>query len=246
MTTADNASPPRSAPLDVSTFGRSDVSPLIGITADIAEERYQCGRAYASCVRAAGGVPVILPCELACLPRYLELCDAFILSGGDDPDTSRWGVATHPKAKVLHPERQAFEVALLEALEQRSATPVLGICLGMQLMGLRAGGTLDQHLPDSCPTADAHWGRRSHEIAGELGRGSVLSHHRQALSDAGSLAVIATAPDGLIEAVQDRSRRFYLGVQWHPERTSDAGLGRDLFRRLINAAIPVHAGARAR
>ena len=61
----------------------------------------------------------------------------------------RWGVPTHPRAKPVDGRRQAFEVALLEALDAHPARPVLGVCLGMQLMALHAGGGLDQHLPDS-------------------------------------------------------------------------------------------------
>jgi putative glutamine amidotransferase len=150
---------------------------------------------------------------------------------------SRWNLSTHPKATPLHPQRQAFELALLEALDRAPAKPALGVCLGMQLMGLHRGGTLDQHLPDSLPTAVLHWDHGSHEIAGELGRGLVHSHHRQALTHAGSLAVIARAPDGVIEAVRDAARpAMYLGVQWHPERTHDEKLGAGLFRKLVMAA----------
>jgi len=113
---------------------------------------------------------------------------------------------------------------------------VLGVCLGMQLMALHAGGALDQHLPDSLPTAADHWGRKNHQVAGELGSALVQSHHRQAITNAGSLRVAARAHDGVIEAVRDEDRRFYLGVQWHPERTADDGLGSGLIFNLIEAA----------
>jgi putative glutamine amidotransferase len=119
--------------------------------------------------------------------------------------------------------------------------PVLGVCLGMQLMGLHAGGALDQHLPDSLPSAAMHWDEGSHEIECELGTGIVYSHHRQALTDAGALQVIARARDGVIEAVQRADRGsgragMYLGVQWHPERTENESLGVDLFARLVREA----------
>ena len=126
--------------------------------------------------------------------------------------------------------------ALTSAGHAAEGKPVLGVCLGMQLMGLHAGGVLDQHLPDHLVTAHLHWDRRAHEITGELGSGTVHSHHRQALSDPGRLRVIASAPDGLIEAVRSNDRPFYLGVQWHPERTTDERLGIDLFRQLVTAA----------
>ena len=210
--------------------------PVIGITADVTDQKLQIGKSYATCVELAGGVPVVLPCLIDRIPEFLTLCNGFVFSGGDDPDVAQWGQTMHPKATPMHPERQAFETALLAAVEREQNKPVLGVCLGMQLMGLQAGGVLDQHLPDHLPTADQHWDRRSHEIVGELGAGTVHSHHRQALSDAGSLTVIATAPDGIIEAVRDDRRPFYVGVQWHPERTTDNRFGLDLFRQLIRAA----------
>lgn len=209
--------------------------PIIGITVDVADGKYSLGRSYARMVIQAGGAPVMLPCEVACITEYLRLCDGVILSGGDDPDTTRWGVPIHPKAQPMHPDRQAFEVALLEALDEERRKPALGICLGMQLMGLHCGGELDQHLADSLSTAADHWDRRAHTITGELGEGTVHSHHRQALRDAGKLRVIARSSDGVIEAVRRDDRSFYLGVQWHPERTEDAQLGIGVIQRLIEA-----------
>ncbi|MHC4948203.1 MAG: gamma-glutamyl-gamma-aminobutyrate hydrolase family protein [Planctomycetota bacterium] len=210
--------------------------PLIGITADATGDDYRIKRTLAAAVETAGGQPVILPCRPALAATYAARLDGFVLSGGDDPAMEPWGEPTHPKATPIDPERQAFEVALLEALDARPAVPVLGVCLGMQLMGLHAGGTLDQHLPDTLATAADHWGRRVHEIDGALGRGRVHSHHRQAITDPGRLRVAAAAPDGVIEAIRDDERAFYVGVQWHPERTDDANLGIDLFRGLVAQA----------
>ncbi|UCD73993.1 MAG: type 1 glutamine amidotransferase [Phycisphaerales bacterium] len=207
--------------------------PIIGITVDLTAERYQLGRSYGPMVQRAAGLPVILPCCLEAVDAYLGICHGFILSGGDDPIMEHWGVKTHPKANPIDPQRQAFELALLDGLTERPDLPVLGICLGMQMMTLHAGGRLDQHLPDTLVTADDHWGRKQHAVSGELGRGLVHSHHRQAITDPGALRVVATAPDGVIEAVQAVDRRFYLGVQWHPERTEETDLGRGLFERLI-------------
>jgi putative glutamine amidotransferase len=211
--------------------------PVIGITADIAADKFQVSRAYAGMIERAGGVPIILPCVPSLADELFALCDGVVLSGGDDPIMTQWGVAMHPKARPLDAQRQAFELALLGELDRRPGVPALGVCLGMQLMGLHCGGALDQHLPDSLATADMHWDRSAHEIEGELGRGTVHSHHRQALSEAGSLKVIARAPDGVIEAVRNENRpAMYLGVQWHPERTDDERLGFALFQRLVREA----------
>jgi putative glutamine amidotransferase len=210
--------------------------PRIGITADVEGPAYRLRRSYAELVARAGGAPLILPCREDCVDSYLELADGFLLSGGDDPDMRPWGLPLHPKAKLIDPDRQAFELKLLEALVAEPARAVLGVCLGMQLMALHAGGALDQYLPDTLPTAADHWGRAAHAVTGELGRGIVHSHHRQAIVDPGALRVVARAPDGVIEAVQAGDRPYYLGVQWHPERTEEPSLGFDLIRRLVEMA----------
>ncbi len=210
--------------------------PLIGVTADADAERFKLRRTYCRLIEQAGGVPVILPCVIEVAEAYLARCDGVVLSGGDDPDMRDWGEPTHPKADVIDPDRQRFERRILELLDERPAMPTLGICLGMQLMGLHAGGRLDQHLPDHLPTAHQHWNRTEHAIEGDLGTGRVLSHHRQALTDAGRLRVVARAEDGVIEAVCDDDRPFYLGVQWHPERTEDPRFGRELFEALLEVA----------
>ncbi len=210
--------------------------PLIGITVDTDDRRYHVSTAYAVAVSAAGGTPVLLPALVEHDAEFVRRCDGLILSGGDDPIMEHWGSTTHPAAKAVSPRRQSFELAVLDALDHGGEKPALGICLGMQLMGLHCGGALDQHLPDSLDTADSHWGRRTHPVTGELGDGEVHSHHHQALADAGTLRVVATAPDGVIEAVQAPDRPFYLGVQWHAERTEDPGLGTELIRKLVRAA----------
>jgi putative glutamine amidotransferase len=210
--------------------------PLIGITADLDSGRHQVGEGYSAAVRDAGGVPVVLPCEPRCAAAYVALCDGLVLSGGGDPATEPWGEPTHPRARALDPRRQEFEVALLEAIDAEGGIPVLGICLGMQLMGLHRGGRLDQYLPETLATAERHSPGRSHAVSGAFGSGPVHSNHRQALADPGSLHVVARSEDGVIEAVRDERRPFYVGVQWHPERTADDALGPGLFRDLIAAA----------
>ncbi len=214
------------------------MTPIIGITADLAKGRIQVGEHYARMIAQAGGVPIILPPLVERVHEMLGVCHGVVLTGGDDPIMTHWGRPMHPRATPVDRQRQAFELALLHALDERPHMPALGVCLGMQLMGLHGGGELDQHLPDTLATAAMHWDHGSHDVAGELGSGIVHSHHRQALTDAGPhLKVIARAPDGVIEAVQRIDRpAMYLGVQWHPERTSDERLGLGLFRRLVAEA----------
>lgn len=236
------------------------MSPLIGITSDTTEPvpgkpRAMVAFTYVRAVEAAGGVPIILPPVAAHAARHLALVDGLVLSGGDDVDTTKWGVPVHPRAKVMHPDRQAYELALLDAVAALPGKPVLGICLGMQLMGMHAGGALDQHLDDTRSDAARHRGDHHHGIAPEAGAraacerlgvraGQGASSHHQALTNPGRLSVLARSDDGVIEAVADEARPFYLGVQWHPERTQEEAMGLDLFKRLVDAARRAHAPSR--
>ncbi len=236
--------------------------PVIGITLDNRDNtadsgRYEVGIGYSRAVAAAGGVPILLPHERDAIADYLAMCDGFILTGGVDPDTTAFGQPTHPKARVMDPARQAFELALLDALDE-APHPVLGICLGMQLMALRAGGHLNQYLPDTHPPRVVKRHQKAeHEVSIDVddaalprATASVHSNHQQAISDPGRMRVIARCDGDIIEAIDDpeRGRRFYLGVQWHPERAPSRGIspgiapGNDqsplnlgLFKRLVNA-----------
>ncbi len=218
--------------------------PLIGITTDVivheGRPRSAMYPSYARALVEAGAVPVLLTQEVDSIPGLVGRLDGFLFSGGDDPRTEEFGQPTDPRVTPMHPDRQRFEVALLKALErERPEVPVLGVCLGMQLMSLVAGGRLDQHLPATLPSAGEHWDKM-HEIMPEPGcgldQGAVHSRHKQAVADAGPLRVLACARDGVIEAVGDTSRTFYVGVQWHPERTGEGANGPGLVRRFVNSA----------
>ncbi|MCB9837862.1 MAG: gamma-glutamyl-gamma-aminobutyrate hydrolase family protein [Phycisphaeraceae bacterium] len=223
-------------------------APLVGLTCDTIDGRSVCPGTYTRAIEQAGGVPLLLPNRPALAPVYADLCDAFVLTGGEDPDMAPFGEATHPRAVVVHPDRQAFETALLRELSARHPDkPTLGVCLGMQWMALLAGGTLDQHLPDACPTSADHADDRTHGVEPcvpdpWVTSGVITSKHHQAVCDPGGLRVVARAPDGIIEAIDDASRRFYRGVQWHPERTAEPALGIEIYRALVSAAS-VHAAA---
>ncbi len=210
--------------------------PFVGVTADRDETKHRLAHAYVTRLEQAGAVPILLPTHPPLLAAHVELCAGFVLTGGDDPLMEHFGVASDPRSTPVHPERQAYELALLDRLEhERPDAPVLAICLGMQFMGLHAGGVLDQHLPDHLSTHADHAGDRRHPIVGEIGAGTVASHHVQALTDAGRLRVIGRAHDGVIEAIDEPTRAFYLGVQWHPERSDDPALGLGLFQRFVDA-----------
>ncbi|MEM9064634.1 MAG: gamma-glutamyl-gamma-aminobutyrate hydrolase family protein [Planctomycetota bacterium] len=219
--------------------------PLIGITTDIIEhngrDRAAAPVTYGLAVERAGGVPLLLQPGATDPERVVHLLDGLVLIGGDDPIMEPFGVATHPEAEPVRRERQEGEMSLLRTVESlRPELPVLGVCLGMQMMALLHGGTLDQHLPESIDRAEEHWENKHTVIPlgddSPIPPGAVFSRHRQALADPGSLAISARSPDGLVEAVHDPARPFYVGVQWHPELSGDDPLGQGLYDRLVAAA----------
>jgi putative glutamine amidotransferase len=226
---------------------QSPKRPVVGITTDVVEEsgrvRALCNLNYAQSVADAGGIPVFLPPIPSLATEHARHLDAFVFTGGDDVRMEDFGVPTHPAASPVHRQRQAYEVALLDALRDGTPdTPVLGICLGMQIMSVHAGATLNQHLPDTTPSAAEHKG--THGVSPlpgvpgplTLSPGEVSSSHHQAIEKPGPLRVLARSEDGVIEAVTASGRKCYVGVQWHPERTEDPGLGLGLFKQLIDAA----------
>ena len=230
-------------------------APVIGITVNSVDSdkpsgRYESKMAYSAAVSRAGGVPVLLPHDVSLIPHFMQLCDGFILTGGADIDVRPFGEQLHPKAELLEQARQTFEIALLTALRQARSKPVLGICMGMQLMALCAGGRMNQHLPDTLgeEQAQAHHRDRRHDVnllhadsvlhgdGPVTGDATVPSWHHQAVIDPGSLRLVAPPPDGVIGAVDDPARPFYLGVQWHPERGGEGPFNSALFDRLIAAS----------
>jgi len=217
--------------------------PLIAITSDLMIRKDRptayLTMTYAQAVADAGGLPVILPPVADSTSELIHKFDGFILSGGDDPRTETFGHPTHKASTPVLEARQSFETQLIKELDNNPQIPVLGICLGMQMLALCRGGALNQHLPDTHTTHASHW-NNEHEILSAnhdiLASGTIWSGHRQAVSDPADFRVLATSPDGVIEAFDDPNRAFLLAVQWHPERTNDVALGQGLFNRLVQAA----------
>jgi putative glutamine amidotransferase len=217
--------------------------PLVAITSDLMSRKDRptayLTMTYAQSVLDAGGMPVILPPTPGHVDDLIARFDGFILSGGDDPRTEPFGHPTHPEAVPVLEDRQSFEMELIGELDRHPEIPVLGICLGMQMLVLCAGGTLNQHLPDTHESHAIHWDHE-HEIISaypeQIASGAVWSGHRQAISEPGSFRVLASSLDGVIEAIDDPNRKFMLGIQWHPERTADRNLGQGLFDRLVQAS----------
>ncbi len=201
---------------------------------------------YARSVEAVGGIPVLLPpttpyAEAAA--AALGRLDGLVVSGGADVAPGRYGAEPHPSVRGTREDRDAWETALLEAAAERG-TPTLGICRGMQVLAVQAGGSLAQHLPDLVGHTGhnpapgtfgevevaVQQGSRLHGLLGDRLR--VHCHHHQAVVEHPGLQAVAWAPDGTVEAVESTGDRFCVGVQWHPEMAVDAGL----FAALVRAA----------
>ncbi|MDH3686406.1 MAG: gamma-glutamyl-gamma-aminobutyrate hydrolase family protein [Myxococcales bacterium] len=209
--------------------------PLIGIPPCLddrgrwrpSREYHYVDAAYADAITEAGGTPVYLPAQSE-LGALVERLDGLLLPGGDDfpPEGSYPSDVRFDPA----PARQiAFDRALLGAALERDR-PVLGICYGMQLLALHAGGALHFDLATDLAGSDPHQLTESdarHPIRVEAGSRlaallasevvPVNSRHHQAVSDAGAARVSARANDGVIEAIEVPEARFAIGVQWHPE-----------------------------
>jgi len=233
------------------------MKPRIAITAGLGQldgkQRVHLLVPYVDAVVAAGGMPVVLPPtgRDATADELRAVADGLLLSGGGDIDSELWGEALHPKATVIDPRRQKADLAWL-ALADACGMPVLGICLGCQEMAVARGGSLIQHLPDEPGgVADHGGGERPEtrhpvtvEVDSLLARtvGSepfaVNSTHHQAVREAGcGMRVVARSLDGVTEAIEDPTPgRFFLGVQWHPERIIAEPPHLALFEALCRAA----------
>jgi putative glutamine amidotransferase len=231
--------------------------PWIGIPTRFQDE-HTTGkiRLYLEPVLWAGGVPVMIPTFVpsSVLRDYLAGLDGILLPGSSsDIDPARFGEKPHPRLGKMVPERDALDFALLEYSEQANL-PVLGVCFGAQSINVFRGGTLIQDIPSivAAPVFHDDHGKPE-EPARHLVRMSadsllarlagsaaveVNSFHHQAIAKVGTnLKVVATAPDGVVEAIEDVNGRFMVGVQWHPERGfQDNDFAKALFSELVGEA----------
>lgn len=239
---------------------RADGRPVIGLTArtmivrSSRRERYveTLARTFVNAIETAGGRAILLPNseDPALAEGYLDLVDGIVFTGGDDPHPGVFGEDPHPNVDVVDERRDRFEFALARDAHARGL-PTLGVCRGIQMMNIALGGDIYQDLVTQAENPishtqrtldDAPWhdieiepGTRLAEVLGS-GRRRVNSYHHQAVRRLGTgLVASARTADGLVEALEDPEKPYFLGVQWHPELWAD---DHGLFEALIRSARP--------
>lgn len=233
--------------------------PVIGICAAMEPARWAVWELpaalapmnYVEQVQRAGGVALLIPPDPALAERpdpVLDRIDGLLLIGGPDVEAARYGAEAHPLAEPPVPLRDAVEIALAKGAAARGI-PVLGICRGMQVLNVAAGGTLRQHLPDELGhtehrrtvgaldgnehEVELEPGSRAAEAAGGP-EARVVSHHHQGVErlGVGLRATGRAAGDGVVEAIEADGAAWLVGVQGHPE----ADPGSPVIAALVDAA----------
>lgn len=243
--------------------------PIIGVISskqDVGEvlPLYGTGSHYLEQLQLAGAIPIQLPILSNTSPEALasmvSCCDGFLLPGGGDFFPEWYGQTLLPGLKTdtfsMDWERQKITLELVKAMAA-SGKPILGICLGMQVITIALGGVLYQDIPSQIPSEITHRGTIAKaedrwqlchtvqttegSLIGKLiGTKSVLVnsfHHQAVKTPAPGFKATAFAPDGVIETVESDNGRM-LGIQWHPENLAHAGMeqGRAIFRWLVQTA----------
>jgi gamma-glutamyl-gamma-aminobutyrate hydrolase PuuD len=224
--------------------------PVVGITTYVVPAKWSYWELeaalipvdYVHAVEQAGGRALLVPPSADGIEETLDAVDALVFSGGSDLDPELYGQEAHAETFGIAKERDRAELALLRAALERDM-PVLAICRGSQVLNVARGGDLVQHLPDVVGDerhrhTPGTFADHEVEVAESTRlsnlldqRAPVKSHHHQGFGRVGEgLRVSAHAEDGTVEAVEDPSHRFAVGVLWHPEAGEDMKLFQELVR----------------
>lgn len=207
------------------------MKPIIGITSDIDGDFLRLRKDYVSAVEKSGGLPLILPPVIDSVSQIADMIDGLLLPGGNDLSPEYYGEdISVPEGclKIVSRERSDFEFALLREVFKKQK-PILGICYGMQLLNVAFGGSLYQDVGIQLKDALGHKsGQHTIQIAQPLAfipqpsAYTVNSSHHQAIKAlAGGFEAFALSDDGIIEGIYKKDYNFLVGVQWHPERSSE-------------------------
>ena len=205
---------------------------------------------YYLAVLEAGGVPLLVPpSNRQILDSYLSAADGFLLTGGEDYPPDSYGDQPHPKTVVGRPERSQSDLVWV-LMTMESKKPLFGICAGLQLVNIAKGGKLIQHLETeighsaSLSVDEEHPSEvfEDSKLAEIFGAGPLpvnSSHHQAADPEhlGKGLKITARSPDGVIEALEleDAGNRFFVTVQWHPERIKNEEHRKKLFASFVGA-----------
>jgi putative glutamine amidotransferase len=240
------------------------MKPLIGITPSPTVDemghgsfyRYALSRTYVDSVRAAGGVPVILPTDEQDLNDVLPRLDGLLISGGGDIDPALYGDDdVHETTYGIDAERDTYEIDAFRYAESHDI-PTLCICRGIQIMAVAMGGTLEQDISTAYPEALEHRQHNLGKMRDDISQTVVIApdnplstavgtesmevnsfHHQAVKSPGPTLVTVATAEDGTIEGLWHPGMTFGIGVQWHPEMLAvDRPDHAALFRAFVDAA----------
>lgn len=247
-----------------SHFPEADRRPVIGITGNYGEQTCKLAETYYKAVTKAGGVPVIVPpmADESVIINTLSRLDGLLLSGGGDYNPLYCGEEPSEKLHSINKERDLAELLTVRLAYNRQL-PMLGICRGIQTLVMALGGHVAQDLGETkerfvvkgasgnlhAPikhSQDADRTQPTHTIEIEkdstlstlydnVERIAVNSFHHQVVDDPGKrFHIVATSPDGLIEAIESREFKSIIGVQWHPECLGNDG--QPLFEWLVRQA----------
>lgn len=192
-------------------------------------EPFAAGRRYFEGIVRAGGVPLMLPPITSIVddvPDLLRKVDGLVLHGGGDVDPRRYGQA--PSAEQLYgivQEHDEVELAVVNAAIA-SATPMLAICRGLQVLNVALGGTLQQDIG-----TEAHWlacqpvtldagSRLAKAVGSELVAKCHCVHHQALDRVADGLTVVGRTADGIVHACELDGSNWVVATQWHPEDTA--------------------------
>ena len=225
--------------------------PLIGLTSVYENSKSSIEMAYVQAIREAGGIPVILPVlgeDQEAIKFYTVHLDGLLLVGGRDIPPQSYKQLPHESVEIMPKKRYDFE-NLLVAKWLNSNKPILGICLGAQMINVVSGGTLIQDIPSQIQTDIAHRGGYSSQHIVIINKSSMLheimgvdslmvnSSHHQAIKELGKgLIVAAWCSDGVVEAIELKGDRFVLGIQWHPEFSNNFDREK-IYKAFINAVM---------
>jgi putative glutamine amidotransferase len=210
---------------------------------------------YLEAVKRAGGEPLELDMTRHAPDDVVSRVAGLMLTGGGDVDPALYGETPHATFQPSEPGRDEYEIALVRAAVA-AEIPILAICRGMQVLNVALGGSLIQDIPSMVNGAANHalpeprfqiahevWVAKGSRLAALMAEKldgdtcQVNSRHHQAVKDvAAAWEVTATAPDGVIEAMELPGEVFRLAVQWHPENFWRTGEFRPLFEAFIEAA----------